>query len=305
MEQFIRYLYEYENGKPVRNVGFAKVRKYDGKCTVQIYGKGLDFGTEKKLEVLVFWIKDEKCVGISQGKMEGAAPVINYLLKFQTEDVGNDEIFQKINGIILENDRRRRYAAVWDNMPVNIDHMRRDGEEAFPVEEQLPEQTGIPQEEQQEEPREEPQVEPAKDTIRESLVEHVERLVEEQQVRENLVKEKPVEVEQYHTSKSNTCEKIRRQDIARLPRKDWGLANNSFLLHGFYNYHHLLYIKEGDVCWLGVPGIYHEREKRAAKAFGFPTFKRVIDMDVELSDSERNSYDDFGYWCRQVELRKI
>ncbi len=301
MEQFIRYLYEYENGKPVRNVGFAKVRKYDGKCTVQIYGKGLDFGTEKKLEVLVFWVKDEKCIGISQGEMEGAAPVINYLLKFQAEDVGNAEIFRQINGIILENDRGRRYAAVWDNMPVNIDNMRRDGEDII----ETPSQDAGMGEERTGIEMEEPQEELVKETIPESLVEHVERLVEEQQVKENSVKEEAEEIERYHTPKSCTCEKIRRQDIARLPRKDWGLANNSFLLHGFYNYHHLLYIKEGDVCWLGVPGIYHEREQRAAETFGFPMFKRLIDMDVELSESERNPYDDFGYWCRQVEQRKV
>ena len=33
--------------------------------------------------------------------------------------------------------------------------------------------------------------------------------------------------------------KITRQEIAGLPRKEWKLANNHFLLHGYYNYHHL------------------------------------------------------------------
>ena len=97
------------------------------------------------------------------------------------------------------------------------------------------------------------------------------------------------------------CEKIQRQDLSRLPRREWRLANNSFLLHGFYNYHYLMYIEDGDKIWIGVPGIYHEKEKTAANAFGFSEFIRPTDLDVSLSDEEQNMYEDFGYWCRQIE----
>ena len=107
-------------------------------------------------------------------------------------------------------------------------------------------------------------------------------------------------VEPYIVPGSVTYEKIQRQGLSRLPRKEWRLANNSFLLHGFYNYHHLLYIEEEGNVWIGVPGIYHEKEKMAANAFGFTEFRRRNDLDVELSPEEQNTYDDFGYWCRQV-----
>lgn len=109
------------------------------------------------------------------------------------------------------------------------------------------------------------------------------------------------EVSAYIPPSSRRYEKIQRQDLSRLPRREWRLANNSFLLHGFYNYHHLLYIEDGDKIWIGVPGIYHEKEKAAANSFGFPEFQRLTDMELELSDEERNTYEDFGYWCRQVE----
>lgn len=108
------------------------------------------------------------------------------------------------------------------------------------------------------------------------------------------------EVSAYIPPTSRRYEKIQRQDLSRLPRKEWRLANNSFLLHGFYNYHHLLYIEDGDKIWIGVPGIYHEKEKAAANTFGFTEFQRLTDMELELSDEEKNTYDDFGYWCRQV-----
>ena len=34
--------------------------------------------------------------------------------------------------------------------------------------------------------------------------------------------------------------KITHAEISTLPRRFWPLANNSFLLHGCHNYHHLL-----------------------------------------------------------------
>ena len=108
------------------------------------------------------------------------------------------------------------------------------------------------------------------------------------------------EVSAYIPPNTTRYEKIQRQDLSRLPRREWRLANNSFLLHGFYNYHHLLYIEDGDIIWIGVPGIYHEKEKAVANAFGFSEFRRLTDMELELSEEEKNTYDDFGYWCRKV-----
>lgn len=97
------------------------------------------------------------------------------------------------------------------------------------------------------------------------------------------------------------CRKIRRNDLGELARGEWKLANNSFLLHGYYNYHHLLLIEEGDDCILGVPGIYHRRERQAAECFGFLEFREAEGLPVTLSEQERNDYERFGYWCRKVE----
>ena len=32
------------------------------------------------------------------------------------------------------------------------------------------------------------------------------------------------------------CKKIQRNELAGLPRCEWRLSNNNFLLHGYYNY---------------------------------------------------------------------
>lgn len=77
------------------------------------------------------------------------------------------------------------------------------------------------------------------------------------------------------------------------------LVNNSFLLHGFYNYRHIILgpdkeIGEGDgTCfYLGVPGTYFEREKMVAIMFGFEGFECGGPVEVGK----------FGYYMRKVEL---
>lgn len=113
--------------------------------------------------------------------------------------------------------------------------------------------------------------------------------------------DKEVEEDCYTPPSTRRYEKIQRQDLARLSKKEWKIANNSFLLHGFYNYHHLVYIEDGDTVWIGVPGIYHEKEQSAASAFGFSEFMRLTDFEKELSEEEKSTTEDFGYWCRQVQ----
>ena len=92
--------------------------------------------------------------------------------------------------------------------------------------------------------------------------------------------ETEMEIEEYITPRNVIYEKIQRQGLSRLPRREWRIANNSFLLHGFYNYHHLLYIEEEGQVLIGVPGIFHEKEQEAAKAFGFPEFRRLTNDEI-------------------------
>lgn len=70
--------------------------------------------------------------------------------------------------------------------------------------------------------------------------------------------------------------RIAVEDIYRLNEECHVLRNNQFLLHGYYNYKYLILGKKGgssEEYWLGVPGIYHEREKMAARMYGFEKFE--------------------------------
>jgi hypothetical protein len=65
-------------------------------------------------------------------------------------------------------------------------------------------------------------------------------------------------------------------DIRRLPKKNWYLCNNSFLIHGFFNYRYLVLVEieenGGRKMYLGVPGVYEKPERMMAMLFGFPDF---------------------------------
>ena len=72
------------------------------------------------------------------------------------------------------------------------------------------------------------------------------------------------------------CYRIFPKDINLLHANYHSLQNNQFLMHGYYNYRHLIIFPKKDSeneFWLGVPGIYHEREKMAARMFGFEKFE--------------------------------
>jgi len=94
------------------------------------------------------------------------------------------------------------------------------------------------------------------------------------------------------------CVKIEPKDIGTLPSGAWILSNNSFLLHGYYCYHHLIFAEITDRYGcryiIGVPGIYHNRERFMARMFGFENFKSIRKRDLKQGD--------FGYWYQEVRL---
>lgn len=375
LKRFIRYLYEYESGRRMRNVGFVKVDQSDDECIVHIHGKGLRLEGEKELTIYLFYEKEKECIGLPQGTVENVNPAVNYQLRYTKEDVGEPCNYDLIEGIIMENSSHRKYAAVWDDMPVNVNEMRlwtpadlsqgtepenMPGEMPEDIPEEMPEvmpevseepdapnmdmDYDMPEQVQEEEgpsggmpaeperggaarnfPGEETDVsemeavgEEAAESgsIEESeAVAEFTRFVQVEALEETEVTEtecrtrtacspcreaEPVRPEPNCQKQSKKCTKIQRQDIVHLPRCEWRLSNNSFLLHGYYNYHHLVIIEEDGNIWLGVPGIYHPKEAKAAEAFGFPQFIKAEKLNIDLDENERNDGEEFGYWCRHI-----
>lgn len=86
--------------------------------------------------------------------------------------------------------------------------------------------------------------------------------------------------------------KLEPRDFVILRSDYQHLVNNSFLLHGFYNYRYVILGKE-EGYYLGVPGVFYEREKMVALMFGFEAFE-CTGGNVRAGE--------FGYYLRKVEL---
>ena len=93
------------------------------------------------------------------------------------------------------------------------------------------------------------------------------------------------------------CVEVTPELLKQLPIEDDAVVNNSFLVHGYYNFKHVLF---GKVCendnntryFIGVPGMYCNRERFMASMFGFCNFKKSHRSDYS------NPY--FGYWYQEI-----
>ena len=94
------------------------------------------------------------------------------------------------------------------------------------------------------------------------------------------------------------CIRMELRDIRVLPKRYWYLGNNSFLLHGFFNYRYLVFgmeeSEEGKRWFIGVPGVFQSQEKVMASIFGFPEYKS------EKKSGQKTGR--FGYWYRYLEM---
>lgn len=84
---------------------------------------------------------------------------------------------------------------------------------------------------------------------------------------------------------------VRYEELSVLPDSVKATMNNSFLIHGLMNYKYIAILfseNNPEKTALGVPGIFHQREKEVAEMFGFTDF-------VGEKGSKTGS---FGYYLR-------
>ena len=93
------------------------------------------------------------------------------------------------------------------------------------------------------------------------------------------------------------CMEVSPEKLKSLNLKELDIAGNSFLLHGYYNFRHILFGRVRDNLdntkyFIGVPGMYCNRERYMASMFGFNNFKKSHRSDYA------NPY--FGYWYQEI-----
>ena len=314
MKRFIRYLYEYEGNQKKRNVGFVKVEQDGKETTISVHGKGLCGKSNENISCYLIKLdsETENILFVPAGEIQigmiscgGCFCYTEELIRAgygKTEQSVGQTCEKKddICGLGLGDPKEAFYVALWnEEMYGDLDIARAKVFQEFDSDKTAGESKSIKSIDEKEA---EVETQFGDDEETENLEEEQPEKKEQETVEESSEKkdlkkdDRDIDLQNFRRQ----IMKIQRGEISILPRCEWKLANNNFLLHGYYNYRHLVLIDEGNQLKLGVPGIYHEREARAAATFGFPEFIAEADVNVTLEPQERNENQQFGYWCRQV-----
>ncbi len=336
------YLYEYENNKRRRNVGFIKVSRHYRSCILQIHARGIPVGNGASLELYAFYRDDADLIAeqiavlncfrknvsarlpIAESRFPEGRPLPQIDGFFLRLPGGQSALFWMASAFFFDVDMGRLKIASEARVLSDTAEKNPALSDTASAGEELPhitlpeseEESALPSDNirQPEETCAPPEILAAEDGSPEENASESTSVVADKKIPEEPEEPLPVSAPSRPTEHSEHSEpdeadgppghpsarKIQRSDIAQLPRRFWPLANNSFLLHGYHNYNHLMLIEEEGRTWLGVPGVYAPQEARAADLFGFPRFTRSCAAFPELTDEERNDSGDFGHWCRCV-----
>ena len=329
MNPGICYLYEYENNQRKRNVGFLKIARHYQSCVLQIHARGIRAGNGAALELYAFYLDDGRMIANQIASLTCFAHMISIRLPVTESHFPEGRSLQQIDGFLLRfpaNGMPVFWMASNTFFDVDLSKLQPPEEAAAPdtsepsvsdVNEVKPDFSSDSEPDIAGERTDIPDNETEEDNTSISSDDSVTTDTSANETENAELSEHPISTEEEtcaaqqdrsshgaHSASSPSARKITRRDISLLPRKYWFLANNSFLLHGYHNYGHLLLVEEKGHLWLGVPGIYDPREARAADLFGFPQFTREYAPLLDLSEDERNDSADFGHWCRYISQRE-
>ena len=307
--RMVAYIYSYNDGQKCKNTGFAKIEVRQDILKLQINMKGAYSENSYIWSVNLFYRKNARIIGIKLGDMNIKSGVGEYRYAGSALDIEKSGIdFNGVKGLYLEESgenekslvrRSKMFASEWDDLGFSPDAIAsRDwskGEGEILVEfPQAPSESTVltaaevPDSKGPETKASEPEV-PEYFTAQQ-----VTKVSDEWF--EKLSRERN-HVFLFADDELYDIIEISPEDIERLPETNWGLKNNSFLNHGYFQFRHLIlgrmYERENCGYFIGVPGVYSRRDRNTAAMFDFYHFKFSMRSDMRLSQ--------FGYWYRELE----
>lgn len=286
------YLYEYESCCRRRNLGFLQISSNNYSYLLTLHVKNLPIVPGEQLEVYAFILENQTLTGSPVALLQCSGQNLSTQLVISGERFPHKRTLKHIDGFIIFSITQNR-PQHWIASAVPLPDFYSFSDCSLSTEESLssePENPSLSEESLITE-----------DTVSETVSE---TSLSDASIDAASTEEVPTEVtpteETAIQDASIQARKITHAEISTLPRRFWPLANNSFLLHGCHNYHHLLLIKEKDHLWLGVPGLYDPREAHMANLFGFPQFTSSYISILELTEDECENSESFGHWCRYL-----
>lgn len=286
------YLYEYESCCRRRNLGFLQISSHNYSYLLTLHVKNLPIVPGEQLEVHAFILENQTLTGSPVALLQCSGQNLSTQLVISGERFPHKRTLKHIDGFIIFSITQNR-PQHWIASAVPLPDFYSFSDCSLSTEESLssePENPSLSEESLITE-----------DTVSETVSEAA---LSDASIDAASTEEVPTEVtpteETAIQDTSIQARKITHAEISTLPRRFWPLANNSFLLHGCHNYHHLLLIKEKDHLWLGVPGLYDPREAHMANLFGFPQFTSSYISILGLTEDECENSESFGHWCRYL-----
>lgn len=286
------YLYEYESCCRRRNLGFLQISSHNYSYLLTLHVKNLPIVPGEQLEVHAFILENQTLIGSPVALLQCSGQNLSTQLVISGERFPHKRTLKHIDGfIIFSITQNRSQHCIASAVPLpdfySFSDCSLSTEEILSSE---PENPSLSEESLITE-----------DTVSETVSEAA---LSDASIDAASTEEVPTEVTPTEVTPTEDASiqarKITHAEISTLPRRFWPLANNSFLLHGCHNYHHLLLIKEKDHLWLGVPGLYDPREAHMANLFGFPQFTSSYISILELTEDECENSESFGHWCRYL-----
>lgn len=297
MERFITYMYAYENRTKGRNVGFVKVECRKDTCALEIHIRNLGRFSGK---CRTYLLMDENVIGVELGTMiisYGQGQAIYYFDRNDIEQSGYR--LEQVKAVRVECGSQEFLASCWSEEAgnwiaqdisafVKSENMQADNV----VNSNMAQLNNVADQntngKQNNNMPHNSVYNPARANQQESNA----------QFNPGYCNSESGNLSQLENTASQSpqpqIDRIDLADIRRLfPTKQY-YANNSFVIHGFMNYSHLIVKTEDNKKYLGVPGIYEKPEEMMAKLFGFTEF---VD---EKTHSESQTEGAFGYWLSQA-----
>lgn len=308
MKRFITYIYAYENTKKAGNTGFARIELRGEECRLEIHLRGV-YAAQTHCKIYLFRKQGRGIEGSLIGEMDVRNGAGDFNVIMKTAHIPTSLLsFFEMEGIFLCSEDGRIFMSRWtegEPLAVDMEHFivwkaeqteeNIYAEESLHVEENMHVKENMHAEKKQQENKiQTVQFDRESDNELRATELPARNFFPQYQwkdIWEQFLKSHPASMP--FSEKNITCIKIELKDIRELPRKYWYLGNNSFLLHGFFNYRYLVLGKieedNEDKWFLGVPGIYQNQERVMAIIFGFPEF-----MPEQVENR-------FGCWYRFIE----
>ena len=320
MNPGIFYLYEYKNNQKQRNVGFLKLSRHYQSCSVQLQARQVPVTRQDTLKLAAFYMENETAYTKTVAEISCNTHAISARIHFAESRFPDKRTLHTMHGFLLTLPDGSILAATAPGITLDMQHMQ-DAETLAPIIAEEPENIPAPVIAEETENAPAPVIAPESEAAPAPHAQvEVESLdfcavpsaVEPEEVTfaeptptfatkpEETTSAESTPVFKETELPQERIRKILRSEMSCLPRKYWNLANNSFLLHGYHNYNHLLLVEKDGHYWLGVPGVYDKREARAAELFGFPQFTASYNRELTLSEEEQSDCGTFGYWCRYL-----